>query len=115
MGGVFHVAGVPNAIDPAITLDAGDVLLATCAKLMNYPDKPMPAGTRIVPEVATSYPSVSGDGRTFTFTIRRGFRFATGEQVTGASFAHEINRVLNPATNSPWIQSCKTSSARRPS
>ena len=114
-GGVFRVAGVPNAIDPAITFDAGDVLQATCAKLMNYPDKPMPAGTRIVPEVATSYPSVSGDGRTFTFTIRRGFRFATGEQVTGASFAHEINRVLNPATNSPWIQSCKTSSARRPS
>jgi peptide/nickel transport system substrate-binding protein len=103
-GGVFRVAGAPSAIDPAITLDAGDVLQATCAKLMNYPDRPMPAGTRIVPEVAAAYPSVSGDGRTFTFTIRRGFRFATGEPVTAASFAHEINRVLNPVTNSPWTQ-----------
>jgi peptide/nickel transport system substrate-binding protein len=104
VGGVFRVAGAPSAIDPAITLDAGDVLQATCAKLMNYPDRPMPAGTRIVPEVAAAYPSVSGDGRTFTFTIRRGFRFATGEPVRAASFAHEINRVLNPATNSPWAQ-----------
>jgi peptide/nickel transport system substrate-binding protein len=102
--GVFRVAGVPSAIDPAITLDASDVLQATCAKLMNYPDRPMPAGTRIVPEVAAGYPSVSEDGRMFTFTIRRGFRFATGEPVTAASFAHAINRVLNPVANSPWTQ-----------
>jgi ABC-type transport system substrate-binding protein len=103
-GGVFRVAGAPDAIDPAITLDAGDALQATCAKLMNYPDRSVPAGTRVVPEVAARYPAVSRNGRTYTFTIRSGFRFSTGEPVTAQSFAHEIDRVLDPKTNSPWIQ-----------
>ena len=103
-GGVFRVAGVPDSIDPAITIDAGDALSATCALLMNYPDKPLPQGTRIVPEVAASYPAVSSDGRTYTFRIRKGFRFATGDPVTAASFAREIDRVLDPKTNSPWVQ-----------
>ena len=87
-GGVFRVAGAPDAIDPAITLDAGDVLTATCARVMANPDKPPPDGTRLVPEAAARYPSVSRDG----------------EAVTARSFAHAIERVLDPATKSPWLQ-----------
>src|SRR5262245_47349290 len=94
-GGVFRVAGVPDAIDPAITVCAGVALSTPCALLMQYPDKPVPEGKRLVPEVAAGYPNVSPDGRTYTFTIRNGYRFSTGEKVTAASFAHEINRVLN--------------------
>jgi peptide/nickel transport system substrate-binding protein len=103
-GGVFRVAGVPDAIDPAISIDAGDALSATCALLMHYPDKPLPQGTRLVPEVAARYPDVSRDGRTYTFTIRKGFHFATGEAVTAASFARQIERVLDPKMRSAWIQ-----------
>jgi peptide/nickel transport system substrate-binding protein len=103
-GGVFRIAGVPDAIDPAISLEAGDVLGATCAKLMNSPDKPPPEGTRVVPEAAAEYPAVSQDGKTYTFTIRSGFRFNTGERVTAASFAHAIERILDPSTKSPWVQ-----------
>lgn len=103
-GGVFRVAGVPDAIDPAITIDAGDALAATCVKLMNYPDQPVPRGTRVVPEVAAGYPEVSRDGRTYTFTIRSGLRFSTGAQVTARSFADAIGRMLSPVTKSPWVQ-----------
>jgi ABC-type transport system substrate-binding protein len=103
-GGVFRVAGAPDSIDPAITLDAGDVLAATCARLMTNPDKPPPEGTRLVPEAATKYPIVSRDGRTYTFTVRLGIRFNTGEPVTARSFAHGIERVLDPRTKSPWLQ-----------
>ena len=46
---------------------------ATCLKLMNYPDKPSPDGTRVVPEAAARYPTVSLDGKTYTFTIKGGF------------------------------------------
>ena len=103
-GGVFRIAGVPDAIDPAITLDAEDALSASCVQLMNYPDKSVPEGTRVVPEAAAGYPHVSPNGKTYTFTIRGGFRFSTGEEVTAASFAHEINRMLSPVMNSPWVQ-----------
>jgi peptide/nickel transport system substrate-binding protein len=102
---IFRIAGMPDSIDPALSLDATLELRATCALLMNYPDKPPPDGTRLVPEVAAAYPTVSNGGKTYTFTIRPGFRFNTGEQVTPTSFAHEINRVLSPAMKSPAVQS----------
>src|SRR3954465_8930202 len=103
-GGVFRVAGVPEAIDPAITLDAFDALSTTCATLMRYPDRAPPEGTRTVPDAAVGSPTVSRDGRTYPFRIRRGIRFATGEPVTARSFAHAIERVLAPVARSPWTQ-----------
>jgi ABC-type transport system substrate-binding protein len=104
-GGIFRISepGI-DYIDPALEVNAGAFLTATCANLMRYADEPLPGGLRLVPEVAAGYPRVSRDGKTFTFTIRKGFRFSTGAPVTAASFAHEINRVLNPAMNSGWTQ-----------
>jgi class 3 adenylate cyclase/tRNA A-37 threonylcarbamoyl transferase component Bud32/DNA-binding beta-propeller fold protein YncE len=49
---------------------------ATGAQLLNYPDAPAPRGTQLQPEVAAAPPSVSADGRTYTFRIRPGFRFS---------------------------------------
>ena len=57
-GGIFRVAGVPDAIDPAITLDASDALAATCTRLMRNPDRPPPEGTRTFPDAAARYPGV---------------------------------------------------------
>jgi peptide/nickel transport system substrate-binding protein len=57
-----------------------------------------------VPEVAAGYPAVSRDARTYTFTIRKGFRFSTGVPVTAANYAAAIKRVLNPAMSSPAAQ-----------
>jgi peptide/nickel transport system substrate-binding protein len=87
-----------DSIDPALAgLFGYQVLNATCAGLLNVPDRPLPAGLRLVPEVAADYPSVSHDGRTYTFTVRSGFRFSTGAPVTARDFAATINRQLNPA------------------
>jgi ABC-type transport system substrate-binding protein len=104
-GGVLRIVtpGV-SSIDPAISIDAATELQPTCAQLMNYADKPLPAGLRLVPEVAARYPSVSRDGRTYTFTIRSTYRFNTGERVTAESFVRAIYRVLNPVMNSQWVQ-----------
>jgi ABC-type transport system substrate-binding protein/class 3 adenylate cyclase len=78
---------------------------ATCAKLMNYPDKPAPAGSRLVPEVAQSMPRISGGGRTYTFTIRKGFRFSppSNEPVTAQTFKYAIERTLSPRMHSPAL------------
>jgi ABC-type transport system substrate-binding protein len=75
---------------------------ATCALLFRYPVAPPPVVRyNLVPEVAARYPALSYDGRTYTFTIRSGFRFSTGAPVTAASYAAAINRNLNPAMRSP--------------
>ncbi len=71
---------------------------ATAARLLNYPDAPAPAGSRLVPEVAAAMPRVSADGRTYTFRIRRGFRFSppSNQEVTAETFKYSIERALSP-------------------
>jgi ABC-type oligopeptide transport system substrate-binding subunit len=49
-----------------------------------------------VPEVATGPPRVSRDGKTYTFTLKRSFRFSDGKPVDARAFARAINRTLAP-------------------
>jgi DNA-binding SARP family transcriptional activator/ABC-type transport system substrate-binding protein len=86
--------------DPAIATNPWQWQLkyATCAKLMNHPDAPAPAGWRVAPEVAGAQPSVSADGRTYSFRIRKGFRFSppSNEPLTAETFRYTIERALSP-------------------
>ncbi len=54
-----------------------------------------------MPEVATALPKVSDGGKTYTFTIRKGFRFNTGQPVSAQSFANALNRDASPRLQSP--------------
>jgi YVTN family beta-propeller protein len=95
-----------STMDPAITEDdlAVSVLDNTCADLLNYPDRSLPAGAQLIPEVAQALPTRSDGGRTYTFTIRPGFRFSppSNAPVTALTFEDTIDRVLNPRTRSPY-------------
>jgi YVTN family beta-propeller protein len=95
------LADDPGPDDPALGANP-QILAATCAQLYNYPDEPFPAGARLRPEVARGRPAVSGDGRTYRFRLRSGFRFSppSNEPVTAAAFERTIERVLNPRTGS---------------
>src|SRR5256885_1885908 len=76
-------------------------------KLLNYPDKNAPEGTKLQPEAA-NFPVVSKGGTVYTFTIKPdagGCKFNTGEKGTAQSFADAINRDLNPPMASPAAQS----------
>ena len=66
-------------------------------KLLNYPDKSGDAGKVLTPEAASALPTVSADGKTYTFTVPAGkFKFNTGEPVTAATFQHALERDLTP-------------------
>ena len=92
-------------MDPALAYDfySWQLLYATCAKLLNYPDKPGLAGSQFVPEVAQALPTISDHGKTYTFTIRPGFRFPppSNTPVTAQTFKYTIERTLNPAMKNP--------------
>ncbi len=74
---------------------------ATQLTLLSYPDKDGLEGTRITPAAAAGLPTVSANGKTYTFKVRPGFRFSDGKPVTAANFAWAINRALRPQMQSP--------------
>src|SRR5919201_6613391 len=105
-GGIFQIVFAPpeqlDTMDPAIanTQASWSLLDLTCARLMTYPDKPAPDAFHLVPEVAAAPPKVSRDGKTYTFTLRRTFRFNDGKPVDARAFARGINRTLAPGLRS---------------
>src|SRR5204863_1922455 len=54
--------------------------------------------------VAAAWPRVSDGGRTYTFRIRKGYRFSppSNEPVTAEAFRHTIERVLSPKLD--WFE-----------
>jgi len=87
---VLRVADGIDNIDPALTW-SWNAEYATCLKLVNIDDR-----GNLVPEAA-AFPRISKDGRTYTFTVKRGFRFYPwGGPLTAAAFAWEIRRVISP-------------------
>jgi ABC-type oligopeptide transport system substrate-binding subunit len=91
-----------DVIDPALAYSGHLWMLEypTCAKLFNYPDAAGAAGTRLVPEVVDRF-TVSNDRRTYTFMLKKTFRFHTGARVTAQSFADAFNRDAQPRLASP--------------
>ena len=51
-----------------------------------------PAGASIVPDLASSLPTPTDGGRTYTFTLREGIRYSTGEPVRPGDVRRGIER-----------------------
>jgi ABC-type transport system substrate-binding protein len=104
-GGTLRVmfGAEPDSFDPALAtgnVGSWTLLYATCAKLFNTLPDPDTGRRRIAPEVVRSF-DVSTDGRTYTFELKRTFRFHNRMPVTAQSFADAFNRNAKPQLNSP--------------
>jgi peptide/nickel transport system substrate-binding protein len=105
-GGTYRTAlplGAVDSIDPALYNRVGSGILLRPAQgtLMAFPDKPLPEGFRLQPELAEADPVISKDGRTYTFQVRKDARFSTGARVTARAFARALERILDPGMRSP--------------
>jgi peptide/nickel transport system substrate-binding protein len=90
-------------VDPALAYYGPSWALeyATGATLYSYPDAPAPRGSRLIPEVAAGFPTISRDGKTYTIRLKRTYRFSDGRPVTARNFAWAINRTLAARMSSP--------------
>ena len=106
-GGIwkYGTEGASVQVDPqlAYITTAWWLEYATAAKLYNYPDKAGPVGTKLVPEVASKF-TVSRNGKVYTFTMRKGFKFSDGSAVSAKNFKYAIDRVANKDLASPGAQ-----------
>ncbi len=90
-------------VDPGIAYDTlgWSMLYTTSLMLVNYPEKAGAAGSKLYPEGATAFPTISKDGKTYTFRIRAGQKFSDGSAVTAASYKRALERNLSPEMGSP--------------
>ena len=77
------------------------MLYTTAMQLVGFPEKAGVAGTSCIRSAATSFPTVSKDGKTYTFHIRPGMKFSDGSPVTAAAYQRAFERTLSPKMGSP--------------
>lgn len=57
----------------------------------------------VIPDIAERW-EVSGDGKSYTFHLRKGVKFHNGREVKAADFKYSYDRVLDPKSTSPVAQ-----------
>ncbi len=85
-------------LDPAIGYDWTNwpAIKLVFDGLLDYDE-----GTTIMPRLAESLPTVSADGLTYTFKLRKGVKFSNGREFVADDVVYTITRVLDPKTGSP--------------
>jgi ABC-type transport system substrate-binding protein len=90
----------PGALDPNRTtiVTAYFVLHSILSALVRF----KPGTTELVPDLATSW-EISPDGRTYTFTLRRGVRWQKGfGEFTADDVKFTYDQILDPQVGSVW-------------
>ena len=97
-GGTITVAvgTAPDFLDPQLgyTSQSEDSTWVVYTGLLTYRHAAGAAGGQLIPGLATSLPSVTDGGRTYTFTLRRGLVFSNGRPVRASDFAYSIERMI---------------------
>lgn len=96
-GGVLRIAAtVPrlDTVDPATSamVFPPQLLGMTNDGLVTFAHLTGSSGTRVVPDLATSLPTVSDHGRRFRFQLRSGITYSTGRPVRPADIRRAIER-----------------------
>ena len=80
--------------DPAqnYTLEEWQLLIDTHDGLVQFKRVGGTAGTRLVPDLATSIPQPTNGGKTYTFQIRKGIKFSNGQVMKPSDFVTTFER-----------------------
>jgi len=86
----------PDSLDPHLTTSgyAGNIIFEMFVGLTTLDPK-----ANVVPGAAASW-TISPDGKTYTFKIRRGMQWSDGRPVTAEDFAYAFRRTMDPKTAS---------------
>jgi hypothetical protein len=85
--------GIGSSIDPAVDYDQNWGLLNLVYDgLVTWKKVGGPAGNTLVPDLATSVPTPTDGGKTYTFTLRKNIRFSNGAAVKASDFLRAIER-----------------------
>src|SRR5919107_4755018 len=97
-GGILRAtfSSFPDYLDPALSHseEGWTAIYDTYVPLLTYRHADGKAGSEVVPGLARSLPSISGDGLTYRFRLRDGLRYANGKAVVASDFKRAVERVF---------------------
>jgi peptide/nickel transport system substrate-binding protein len=100
-GGTLR-AGIPDDPDHLDTgisyaVEGWELLEATNNGLLTFKKVSGPAGSQVVPDIATTMPTVTDGGRTYTFHVHPGVRFSppVNRAVRPSDFKYSIERLFH--------------------
>jgi peptide/nickel transport system substrate-binding protein len=99
-GGVYieGITGTPRFINPLLAISEADRDLT---KLVYAGLMARDRDGNLIPELAESYPAVSDDGLTYTFTLRSNITFHDGTPLTAEDVVYTIEQAANAELLSP--------------
>jgi peptide/nickel transport system substrate-binding protein len=86
----------PDSLDPGLgaTTQSYEATWIAYTGLVTYAHASGEAGTKLIPGVAQSLPTVTGGGKTYTFMLRKGLVYSNGTPVKASDFAYAIERAI---------------------
>jgi peptide/nickel transport system substrate-binding protein len=86
----------PDSLDPGLgaSTQSYEATWLAYTGLVTYAHAAGTAGTQLIPGLAQSLPTISADGKTYTFTLRKGLVYSNGTPVQASDFTHTIERAI---------------------
>ncbi len=100
---VQHMLSDPENLNPYTSNDYGaSRVLGLIFESLLYPEDEPPYELKGM--LAQEYPSISADKLSYSFTVRRGARFADGQSLTAADVLFSLKVVKNPLVLAPHLR-----------
>jgi YVTN family beta-propeller protein len=89
-----------GSIDPSLSFESYTYAIPSLTNdgLVAYKHVGGIDGSTLVPDIASSLPLPTDDGKTYTFDLRRGIRYSTGRVVRAEDFRRAIERLFRLAS-----------------
>ncbi len=86
----------PDSLDPGLgaTTQSYEATWISYTGLITYAHASGEAGSKLIPGVAQSLPTVTNGGKTYTFMLRKGLVYSNGAPVKASDFAYAIERAI---------------------
>jgi YVTN family beta-propeller protein len=107
-GGTLRVGvaiGNLDSTDPMLAYSprSWQLLILTNDGLVGFRRTGGPAGSALVPDLATAIPSPTDGGKSWSFQVRRGIRYSTGEPVRASDFKRTVERALHDSDSPGYL------------
>jgi peptide/nickel transport system substrate-binding protein len=90
------IGTAPQSLDPSLdfTTQGAEVHWLSYLGLYTFAHQSGAGGYQVIPAVATGFPTITGGGKTYKVTIRKGLKYSDGSPLKASDFKFGVERAL---------------------